>query len=137
MKGKQNLSMLIFELDKEVTVMKFNISDMYNKSGLVTAEVKPVYEYVDGKRTDKEIGKVITISPLNELATLTSGTIRVKLPLDNVSPLKPNDIVEFRNLAVTPYLPDKARSIQYSFSAEGIEVVGTLDLDALIEGGGK
>lgn len=137
MKGKQSLSMLIFELDKEVTVMKFNISDMYNKSGLVTAEVKPVYEYVDGKRTDKEIGKVITISPLNELATLTSGTIRVKLPLDNVPPLKPNDIVEFRNLAVTPYLPNGAHSIQYSFSAEGIKVIGTLDLNALIEGDEK
>lgn len=117
--------------------MKLIVSDIYNRSGLVTAEVKPVYQYENGERTDKEIGKLVTISPLNELANLTSGTIRVKLPLDNVPPLKPNDIVEFDGLAVTPYLPNGARNIQYSFSAEGIKVIGTLDLNALIEGGEK
>ena len=117
--------------------MKIMVSSIYNKNGLVTAEAEPVYQYVDGERTDKEIGKAVTVSPLNELANLTSGTIRVKLPLDGIPQLKPNDIVEFRNLAVTPYLPNGAHSIQYSFSAKGLSVIGKLDLNALIEGDGK
>lgn len=118
-------------------IMKLELALKYNQSGLVTSEIKPVYQYVNGERTDKEIGKVVTVSPLNELANLTSGTIRVKLPLDNVPPLKPNDLVDFKDLAVTPYLPDKAHSIQYSFSAKGLSVIGKLDLNALIEGDGK
>ena len=117
--------------------MKIMVSSIYNKNGLITAKAEPVYQFVGNKRTNTVIGKAVTVSPLNELSNLTSGTIRVKLPLDNVPPLKPNDIVEFRGLSVTPYLPGEARNIQYSFSAEGIEVVGTLDLNALIEGGGK
>lgn len=116
--------------------MKLKLSTLYNKSGLVTSDAKPFFEYVDGKRTDKQLGNVLTVSPLNGLASMTSQTLRVKLPL-NIPQVQPNDIVEFDGLAVTPYLPNGARNIQYSFSAEGIKVIGTLDLNALIEGGEK
>lgn len=127
---------IIDKLSNEVKMLKILLNEKYWQSGLVTSEEKPFFKYEDGNRTNEQLGNIVTVSPLNGLASMTSQTLKVKLPL-NVPQVQPNDIIKFKELAVTPYLPNGAHSIQYSFSAKGLSVIGKLDLNALIEGGGK
>ena len=96
---------------------------------MVLLDVSVVYEYVDGKFTDKVVGTVYIVAELTDFERLR---VRINDPVPAITGEKLAAIrgagkkvfVSFDDLTVMVYINQTACSIEESYRATGIKILG-------------
>lgn len=107
---------------------KIPLRDIFKKIDFICLEIEPMFEFVEGKRTEQIEGYRYTV-----VDTADFNRIKVKIrqpaPLmadDDLQQLRANGdtiFVVFENGYLMPYWSSKTQTIEDSFGAEGIHLV--------------
>ncbi len=103
--------------------------DIYGDPDMILLDVNPIYEYADGKYTDKIVGTVYIVAELTDFERLR---VRVNDPVPVITGEKlqaargagKKIFVSFDELTVMVYINQTACSIEESYRAAGIKIIG-------------
>ena len=114
---------------------KIPLSSVIQTDTFILLRIEPVYEYIDGKRTDNLEGyryEVVDTINLDRLRVKIKGQSAPLMSDEELQERREDGqkiLVEFVNGTVMPYWNPNTKSVEDSFSADGIQLLETDGLD--------
>lgn len=114
---------------------KIDFGVLFKRDIFIALQIEPMYEYADGKRTDKLEGyryEVVDTTNFDRLRVKIKGQSAPLMTDEELQTLRESGqkvLVAFINGTVMPYWNPNSKTVEDSFSADGIQLLEADGLD--------